>query len=42
MPTMSNSRRKKIQARQRKADNALKREAKVAKKARNAAKASSA
>ena len=36
MPTMSNARRKKIQARQRKADNAKKRDAKIAKKARNA------
>ena len=38
MPTMSNARRKKIQLRQRKADNIRKREAKIAKKARNAAK----
>ena len=36
MPTMSNQRRKKIQARQRKAKNEIKREAKIAKKARNA------
>lgn len=36
MPTMSDSRRKKIQARQRKAENAKKREGKLAKKARNA------
>jgi len=35
MPTMSDARRKKIQARQRKADNAAKRSAKIAKKARN-------
>jgi hypothetical protein len=35
MPTMSNARRKKIQARQRKAENTRKREAKIAKKARN-------
>lgn len=38
MPTMSNSRRKKIQVRQRKLRNAESRAAKVAKKARNAAK----
>ena len=37
MPTMSNSRRKAIQAKQRKAANALKRAAKVAKKQHNAA-----
>jgi hypothetical protein len=36
MPTLSDSRRKKIQARQRKADNAKKRAAKIAKKERNA------
>lgn len=36
MPTMSNMRRRKIQARQRKAENAKKREAKIAKKAANA------
>ncbi len=36
MPTMTNARRKKIQARQRKALNAQKRDAKIAKKARNA------
>ncbi len=36
MPTLSDSRRKKIQARQRKAENTKKREAKVAKKERNA------
>ena len=35
MPTMSDSARKKIQARQRKAENAKKREAKIAKKVRN-------
>lgn len=40
MPTMSDSRRKKIQARQRKAENAKKREAKIAKKERNAAQTS--
>ncbi len=40
MPKMSNTRRKAIQAKQRKADNARKREGKIAKKARNAAKAS--
>ena len=38
MPTMSNARRKKIQLRQRKANNALKRAAKIAKRQRNAAK----
>ena len=36
MPTMTDLRRKKIQARQRKAENAKKRAAKVAKRARNA------
>jgi len=36
MPTLSDSRRKKIQARQRKAENEKKREAKIAKKERNA------
>jgi hypothetical protein len=36
MPTMSDSRRRKIQARQRKADNARKRAAKIAKRERNA------
>jgi hypothetical protein len=36
MPNMSDSRRKKIQARQRKAENAKKREAKIEKKERNA------
>jgi hypothetical protein len=35
MPKMGDSRRKKIQARQRKRANALKREAKAAKRARN-------
>jgi hypothetical protein len=35
MPTMTNTRRKRIQAKQRQADNARKRAAKVAKKARN-------
>lgn len=39
MPTMSNLRRRKIQARQRKVENAEKRAAKVAKKERNAKKA---
>ncbi|MEQ1716222.1 MAG: hypothetical protein ABL907_09600 [Hyphomicrobium sp.] len=39
MPTMSNLRRRKIQARQLKAENALKRAAKIAKKERNAKKA---
>ena len=38
MPKMSDSRRKRIQAKQRKAENAKKREAKVAKKVRNAKK----
>ena len=42
MPTMSDLRRRKIQARQRKAENAIKRNAKVAKKARNAGKAAAA
>lgn len=37
MPTMSNSRRKAIQAKQRKAGNAAKRAAKIAKKQRNSA-----
>ena len=37
MPKMSNSRRKKIQAKQRKATNILKREAKIAKRKRNSA-----
>jgi hypothetical protein len=36
MPTMSDTRRKKIQARQRKAENARKRVAKAAKRERNA------
>lgn len=36
MPTMSNSRRKKIQKRQLKAENTAKRLAKIAKKERNA------
>lgn len=39
MPTMSNSRRKKIQARQRKAKNEASRLAKIAKKENNAKKA---
>lgn len=38
MPTMSNLRRRKIQARQRKAENENKRVAKLAKKVRNAQK----
>lgn len=38
MPKMNNTRRKAIQAKQRKAENAQKRDAKIAKKARNAAK----
>ncbi len=37
MPTMSDARRKKIQARQRKAENALKRAARIAKRKRNSA-----
>lgn len=37
MPKMTDQRRKKIQARQRKEANALKRAAKIAKKARNKA-----
>lgn len=37
MPTMSNSRRKKIQARQRKSRNAIKRVAKIEKRKRNTA-----
>jgi hypothetical protein len=36
MPTMSNLRRRKIQARQRKLENLTKREGKIAKKERNA------
>lgn len=39
MPTLSDSRRKKIQARQRKEENARKREEKIAKRARNAKQA---
>ena len=39
MPTMSNLRRRKIQATQRKLENASKRDAKIAKKTRNAKKA---
>lgn len=35
MPTMTNTRRKQIQAKQRKAENANKRAAKIAKKDRN-------
>jgi len=41
MATLSDSRRKKIQARQRKTDNAKKRAAKIAKKERNAKAAGS-
>ena len=37
MPTMSDTRRKRIQARQRKTANALKRAAKIAKRKRNKA-----
>jgi hypothetical protein len=37
MPTMSNTRRKRIQAKQRKAANAIKRVAKAAKRKRNSA-----
>jgi hypothetical protein len=40
MPTLSDNRRKKIQARQRKDENTRKREAKAAKKERNAKSAS--
>jgi hypothetical protein len=36
MPTMSNQRRRKIQARQRKLENLTSRDAKIAKKERNA------
>jgi hypothetical protein len=39
MPTMSDNRRRKIVARQRKAENAKKRAAKIAKKERNEASA---
>lgn len=39
MPTMSNLRRRKIQMRQRKLENATKRQAKIAKKAANTQKA---
>jgi hypothetical protein len=42
MPKMSDSRRKRIQAKQRKATNALQRAAKAAKRKRNSAKASPA
>jgi hypothetical protein len=38
MPKMSDSRRKRIQAKQRKAKNALRREGKLAKRQRNSAK----
>ena len=40
MPKMSNSRRKRIQAKQRKATNALRRAGKLAKRTRNSAKPS--
>ena len=40
MPKMSDSRRKHLQAKQRKAKNALQREAKVAKRTRNSTKKS--
>jgi len=42
MPKMSDSRRKRIQANQRKSTNALQRAAKVAKRKRNSAKAGTA
>jgi hypothetical protein len=42
MPKMSDSRRKRIQAKQRKTTNALQRAAKVAKRQRNSAKRGSA
>jgi hypothetical protein len=42
MPKMSDNRRKRIQAKQRKATNALKRTAKVAKRERNSEKAGAA
>ena len=42
MPTMTDNRRKRIQAKQKKAENTLKREAKITKKARNSAKAAKA
>jgi hypothetical protein len=38
MPTMTNSRRKRIQARQRKVENATKRVARIAKRKRNSEK----
>ena len=38
MPTMSDTRRKKIQAKQRKAENAVKRVARISKRQRNGAK----
>lgn len=38
MPTMTNTRRKRIQMRQRQAENAIKRDAKKAKRERNKAK----
>jgi hypothetical protein len=42
MPKMSDSRRKRIQAKQRKATNAVQRVAKVAKRERNSAKSGAA
>ncbi len=42
MPNLSDSRRKRIQAKQRKATNALQRAAKVAKRERNSAKSGTA
>jgi hypothetical protein len=42
MPKMSDNRRKRIQAKQRKATNALKRGAKIAKRQRNSAKSGAA
>ena len=42
MPKMSDTRRKRIQAKQRKATNALQRAAKVAKRERNSAKSGAA
>jgi hypothetical protein len=42
MPKMSDSRRKRIQAKQRKATNALMRAAKIAKRKRNSGKAATA
>ncbi len=42
MPTMSDARRKRIQAKQRKATNAMKRASKAAKRRRNSGKAGTA